>query len=181
MNLDGYVPVNDRLLIALERHPDLRVVEAGHTVLELGGDTVLVCRVDVYRTPDDPMPATGTATEPVPGRTPYTKGSELMVGYTSALGRALGYMGIGIDRSIATSDEVRAAMERRQPADDRARVGSRAENSPQNRPQSTKPASPAQHDLIRKMSAERGVEPVLPESFAESSDEITRLKGIPKP
>lgn len=181
MNLDGYIPVNERLLTALMQYPDLRVVEAGHHTEELGGEIVLVCKVAVYRTPDDQLPAIGTASEPVPGRTPYTKGSELMVGYTSALGRALGYMGIGIERALASSDEVKAAQQRRPAEPERASIGSRAQNSPQNRPQGAKPISPAQRDLITKMAAERGVEPVIPESFAEASDEITRLKGIPKP
>jgi hypothetical protein len=38
--------------------------------------------------------------------------SENEVGYTSALGRALGYMGFGIHKSIASRDEVQAAQSR---------------------------------------------------------------------
>ena len=34
------------------------------------------------------------------------------MGFTSALGRALGYMGFGIDKSIASRDEVQAAQSR---------------------------------------------------------------------
>lgn len=39
-------------------------------------------------------------------------------GFTSALGRALGYLGIGIDTSIASADEVQTAI-RNQDTDDR--------------------------------------------------------------
>jgi hypothetical protein len=38
--------------------------------------------------------------------------SENEVGFTSALGRALGYMGFGINKSIASRNEVEAAQSR---------------------------------------------------------------------
>lgn len=106
MNLENYVDVATRLKLALERWPDLRVQERGHHV-ELHNETpVLICQVAVYRTPDDPMPSVASASEPIPGKTSFTRDSELMVGMTSALGRALGYMGIGITGSIASKNEV---------------------------------------------------------------------------
>ena len=40
-------------------------------------------------------------------------------GFTSALGRALGYLGIGIDTAIASADEVQTAV-KNQPKDDRS-------------------------------------------------------------
>ena len=106
MNLDNYVDVATRLKLALERWPELRVQERGYNVHTLGDQTVLICEVIVYRTPDDPLPSIATASEPLPGRTSFTRDSELMVGMTSALGRALGYMGIGITGSIASRNEV---------------------------------------------------------------------------
>lgn len=112
MNLDNYVQVSDRLIMALEKYPELRVVEDDPQVLDWPGGLVLLCKVTVYRDPDDQCPVTASATEAIPGKTPYTKGSELMVGNTSALGRALGYMGFGIRTSIASKDEVQAARER---------------------------------------------------------------------
>jgi hypothetical protein len=60
---------------------------------------------------DDSLPAIATAAEPYPGKTPYTKNSEFMVGMTSALGRALGYMGFGVNKSIASKNEVLARQE----------------------------------------------------------------------
>lgn len=106
---DGYVDVPTRLRMALGKYPDLRIQETARAI-EPGpdGTEVLVCTVTVWRSPDDPLPSIASASEPYPGRTPFTRNSELMVGMTSALGRALGYMGFGIDRSIASSNEVEA-------------------------------------------------------------------------
>jgi hypothetical protein len=106
--LDNYTPVNERLIQALHKYPELSVAEEGYTVVTIGEQTFLECVVWVYRTPTDERPIRGSVLEPFPGRTPYTKNSELMVGMTSALGRALGYLGFGIEKGIASDDEVRA-------------------------------------------------------------------------
>ena len=110
MNLDGYVTVNERLKMALKDHPDLRVEELPFAIVEIGDQTFLHCTVRVHQTPDDTQPVLGSVLEPIPGRTPYTKNSEYMVGHTSALGRALGYLGYGIDRGLASNDEVAARI-----------------------------------------------------------------------
>jgi hypothetical protein len=132
VNLDGYVTVNQRLIAALADHPDMRIVEEPHTVETIGDQTFLCCTVWVFLTPDDSRPVRGSVLEPMPGRTPYTKNSELMVGFTSAVGRALGYLGYGIDKSIASSDEVAARvgtdreLDDAMPAVKREQLGSRA-------------------------------------------------------
>jgi hypothetical protein len=136
MNLDGYVTVNERLKMALAKYPDLRVMELPFLVQEINGDTFLWCAVAVYPTPEH-QPTNGSVLEPMPGRTPYTRNSELMVGYTSALGRALGYLGFGIDKGIASNDEVAARIgtdrefNDAMPAVTRAKVGSRAKTGAQ--------------------------------------------------
>jgi len=114
---DGYVDVPTRLRMALDRFPDLRVQETGHSIQPgPDGTEVLVCTVTVWRDPSDPLPSIASASEPYPGKTPFTRNSELMVGFTSALGRALGYMGFGIDRSIASANEVEARTGQTAPA-----------------------------------------------------------------
>jgi uncharacterized protein (DUF3820 family) len=60
-----------------------------------------------YRTPDDPRPGVGTAFEPIPGKTPYTKDSEVMNAETSAWGRAIVALGFST-KKIASAEEVRA-------------------------------------------------------------------------
>jgi len=137
MNLDGYVTVNERLKLALTKYPDLRVEELPFDIVEIGGQTNLHCTVRVYTTPEDTRPVLGSVLEPIPGRTPYTRNSELMVGMTSALGRALGYLGFGIDKGIASNDEVAARIgtdrefNDAMPAVTRAKVGSRAKTAAQ--------------------------------------------------
>ena len=136
MNLDGYVTVNERLKMALAKYPDLRVMELPFLVQEINGDTFLWCAVAVYPTPEH-QPTNGSVLEPMPGRTPYTRNSELMVGYTSALGRALGYLGFGLDKGLASNDEVAARIgtdrefNDAMPAVTRAKVGSRAKTGAQ--------------------------------------------------
>ncbi|MCI0583336.1 MAG: hypothetical protein L0227_10710, partial [Chloroflexi bacterium] len=65
-----------------------------------------------YRTPDDLLPARGWSWLALPGSTPYTKGSELENTETSAWGRAIGALGIGIASGIASADEVQAKADR---------------------------------------------------------------------
>lgn len=106
MNLDNYVDVATRRRMAAELWPDLRIVEAEPKVVTIGNDTLIAVTVTVYRTPDDPLPTSATAWEPYPGKSSFTRGSEMMNASTSALGRALGFMGLGIGKSLSTSDEV---------------------------------------------------------------------------
>lgn len=106
VNLDGYVDVATRRRMAVEVWPDLRIVEGAPEVITVGDSMFVQVTVTVHRSPDDPMPTSATCWERVPGRTPYTRDSEMMNCATSALGRALGYMGVGVINSLATRDEV---------------------------------------------------------------------------
>lgn len=108
-NIDNYVDVPTRLKEALTKYPDLRIQETAAEVVTMpDGSTFYRCTVTVWRDQTDQIPAIATAAEPYPGKTPYTKNSEFMVGMTSALGRALGYMGFGIAKSIASKNEIQA-------------------------------------------------------------------------
>jgi hypothetical protein len=80
--------------------------------VEVEGKKWVIGRGYAYRTPDDPRPGIGTAWEIVPGTTPFTRGSELQNLETSVWGRSIGALGIGIDASIATLDEIQHAKER---------------------------------------------------------------------
>jgi len=79
------------------------------------GSTFYRCTITVWRDAADLIPSIATAAEPYPGKTPYTKNSEFMVGMTSALGRALGYMGFGISKSIASRNEIEARQDPKKP------------------------------------------------------------------
>jgi hypothetical protein len=99
--------------MALKKYPDLRIQETHREIIEMPDKSCFIrCTVTVWRDQVDPIPAVASACEIYPGRTPYTKMSENEVGFTSALGRALGYMGFGINKSIASRNEVEAAQSR---------------------------------------------------------------------
>ena len=127
MNLDNYVDVATRLKMALEKYPNLRVSERDYKLEQFGDQQVLICTVCVWRDTDDEYPVVASAQESWPGKTPYTRNSELMVGMTSALGRALGYMGIGITSSIASRNEVEARQDQHSEAPTRPAEPRRAE------------------------------------------------------
>jgi hypothetical protein len=108
-DLQNYVDVPTRLAEAYKRWPNLRIQETvNETVTMPDGSCFIRCTVSVWRDELDKLPAIATAAEPYPGKTPYTKNSEFMVGMTSALGRALGYMGCGVSKSIASRNEIEA-------------------------------------------------------------------------
>lgn len=190
-DLGDYVDVRHRLELALLQYPDLRVVENEPQLRQLGERVYIECSVTVYRTHDDPTPGRAYCWEVWPGRTPYTKDSEQMNGATSALGRALGYMGFGIKAGLASANEVRTAQGNSHPSTEpktepkplravseaapveqrRATVGAMAGK-----------ATTKQLDLIRDMRKERGLEQWDGDgkTYAEASEEITRLKNVPR-
>lgn len=108
-DISEYVDVRHRLELALLDHPDLRVIEDPPVLITIGERTYIQCAVTVFKAHDDPTPTHAYCWEVWPGRTPFTKDSEQMNGATSALGRALGYMGFGIKSGLASADEVRTA------------------------------------------------------------------------
>jgi hypothetical protein len=106
--LANYVEVKDRIRQFYERFPDGRLVTANVQVsTEPDGKPRVWVEGAAYRTVDDPLPARGYSWMELPGSTPYTKGSELENTETSAWGRAIGALGIGIEKSIASAQEVR--------------------------------------------------------------------------
>jgi hypothetical protein len=110
-DLSNYVDVPARLRMALERYPNMSVLEHPVQVREVDGKTYIEVTVEVICNDDADRRATASAWEIHPGHTPYTKESEMMNSSTSALGRALGFLGFGIAKSIASQDEVRARQE----------------------------------------------------------------------
>lgn len=112
MSRDDYVEVHERIKEFAERFPTGSLQSEWDWTMR-DGEQWLVVKAYAYRDPEDTKPGIGHAWEPVPGRTPFTKGSELMVGETSAWGRALAALGIAVHRGIATASEVRAAEGRR--------------------------------------------------------------------
>ena len=106
--LGDYVEVRDRIRLFYEAYPDGRLTTADVTIhTDPDGEQRVMVKALAYRTPDDPVPGAGHSWMVLPGSTPYTRGSEVENTETSAWGRAIGSLGIGIDKSIASGDEVR--------------------------------------------------------------------------
>ena len=110
MNLDDYIPVAERIHAFIQKYPEGSLqpanIDEPYTVVGNGETKWIVYVAAAYRHPGDERPGIGIAWEPVPGRTPYTKGSELMVAETSAWGRAIVALGIEARRGIASREEV---------------------------------------------------------------------------
>lgn len=137
--LDGYIEVPDRIRAFKEKYPD-GSLQGDWELREVGDATFVVYVARAYRTPDDERPAMGMAWEPYPGKTPYTKDSELMNAETSAWGRAivaLGFLAQG--EKVASANEVRA----------RQTNGGGERTAP----------SEKQLDLIEKLVVKQGADP----------------------
>jgi len=197
-DLSEYVDVKTRLKQALALYPQLRIVEHRPEITQVGDQLFIECSVTVSRDPDDPIPVTAYIFEPYPGKTSFTKNSEQANGATSVLGRALGYMGLGIDKSIASSNEVLG----RQPLpDDRNQVISIARPTPtldgprskeigsarlsareQTQASNSNGATANQIKMLTTMCAERGLDfdPTTPMTYSEAKDMFLNIKPIPK-
>ena len=108
-SMEGYIQVSDRIKLFYARYPEGSLQMGTPTFIDIGDKKWAMGRAYAYRTPEDPRPGVGTAWEIVPGTTNFTRGSEIQNLETSAWGRAIGSLGIGIDTSIATLDEVQQA------------------------------------------------------------------------
>jgi len=115
--MDNYVDVATRLQMAFKRWPELRIQETAREVIEMPDKSCFIrATVTIWRTPDDPIPVVATCCEPYPGRTSFTKLSENENAFTHCIGRAIAYMGIGANKSLASRDEVETAQQRQAPA-----------------------------------------------------------------
>jgi hypothetical protein len=106
--LDDYVDVAERMEEFFEKFPhgSLQTVEI--RPFSLGGNDYISYVAAAYRHDEDQKPGHGSAWEPVPGKTPYTKDSELMNAETSAWGRAvLAINAAKTKRGIASANEMR--------------------------------------------------------------------------
>lgn len=106
-----YVDVAERISIFRAKYPDGSLAPADPAqpfqLLTVGDQTFVVVVAAAYRSPDDPRPGIGMAQELIPGRTPYTRGSELQNAETSAWGRAIVATLAADTKKVASADEVR--------------------------------------------------------------------------
>lgn len=110
-DLSDYNTVAERIAEFRAKYPEGRLrpldPDKPYTIEKIGGDTFVVVIAAAYRDLNDSLPGVGMAWEPYPGRTPYTKWSELMVGQTSAWGRAIvAALAADTRKGIASREEI---------------------------------------------------------------------------
>lgn len=120
-SLDDYVDVATRIAEFREQYPEGRLRPADPAQpyeikqvqgFDPGGDiiqqTFIIVVAAAYRDAGDTEPGIGMAWEVFPGRTPYTRGSELMNAETSAWGRAIiAALASDSRKGVASREEVR--------------------------------------------------------------------------
>jgi hypothetical protein len=170
MAREDYVEVSERIRQFVELYPTGSLQSEWDYVMR-DGEQWLVVKAYAYRSPEDARPGIGHAWEPIPGRTPYTKGSELMNGETSAWGRALAAIGIAVNKGIASANEVRSAQGR---ADDpvqakSAEMGSYRTPSGGHRQEGAQQATPKQVGLLKGTMAKQHISEALLSDYCSLS------------
>lgn len=113
--LDDYVDVAARIGEFRGKYPDGSLQQLSLDFREVNGGWWVIYTAAAYRTADDARPGHGTAWEPIPGRTPYTKDSEVQNAETAAWGRAIvAVLAADTKRGVASAEEARNAQERRE-------------------------------------------------------------------
>lgn len=107
-----YIDVATRIVEFRDRYPEGSLQPADPTapyrIETIGGDTYIVVVAAAYRNPSDERPGIGMAYEVYPGKTNFTRGSELQNAETSAWGRAIvAALAADTKRGIASQEEVR--------------------------------------------------------------------------
>ena len=125
-----YITVAERIVEFRTKYPEGSLQPADlsnpFTITEINGNPMFVVVAAAYRTPDDQRPGIGMAYEPVPGPTPYTRGSELQNAETAAWGRAIvAALAADTKHGVASAEEVRLAQEHQAPRQNPAQAQQR--------------------------------------------------------
>jgi hypothetical protein len=110
-DISDYVDVKTRLELFYAKYPEGSIQFEFMGVMP-GNEEFIWGIAKAYRWLSDTLPATGTCSELAQGKTAFTRGSELANLETSAIGRAIGALGIGLGKSMASKQEVNSAKAR---------------------------------------------------------------------
>lgn len=103
-----YIDVATRIVEFREKFPLGSLQKISMEFVQVAGKDWVVYTAAAYRSPDDLLPGVGTAWEPIPGPTPYTRDSEVQNAETAAWGRAMvAALAVDTKQGIASSEEVR--------------------------------------------------------------------------
>lgn len=119
-NASDYIDVASRIVEFRTKYPEGSLQPADpqvpYRIENIAGDTYIVVVAAAFRSPDDPRPGMGMAYEVYPGRTNFTKGSELQNAETSAWGRAIvAALAADTKQGVASQEEVRNRSAERDP------------------------------------------------------------------
>lgn len=111
-DLSDYVDVASRIVEFRTKHPDGSLQpwnpNMPYKIESIGDKTFIIVVAAAYRSADDRCPGVGMAWEPYPGKTNYTRDSELQNAETSAWGRAImAALAADARKGIASQEEVR--------------------------------------------------------------------------
>ena len=103
-----YIDVAARIVEFRTKHPNGSLQQVSLSFQQVADAWWVIYTAAAYRTPDDERPGIGTAWEPVPGKTNFTRDSELQNAETAAWGRAIvAALAADTKRGIASAEEVR--------------------------------------------------------------------------
>lgn len=106
-DLGDYTEVKYRIQEFYAKYPEGSLVTSKVRILDKVDPPRVMVQALAFRNPTDELPGVGTSWMELPGKTPYTRGSEVENTETSAWGRAIASLGIAVDKGIATADEIR--------------------------------------------------------------------------
>lgn len=108
-----YIDVATRIVEFREKFPEGSLQQVDLKFVQVAGKDWVVYTAAAYRSPDDTRPGVGTAWEPVPGPTQFTRDSEVQNAETAAWGRAMvAALAVDTKKGIASSEEVRNRQEK---------------------------------------------------------------------
>lgn len=103
-----YIDVQTRIVEFRNQYPTGSLQQVKYEVITVGNKNFIAYTAAAYRTPDDQRPGIGTAWEPIPGPTNFTRDSEMQNAETAAWGRAIvAALAADTKKGIASAEEVR--------------------------------------------------------------------------
>jgi nitroreductase len=179
-NPDEYITVSERIEKFYAKFPQGRIIT---TIIEHSAETgFILIRAEVYREPDDALPAaTGHAYE-LRSAGHVQAGSYVEVCETSSVGRALALLGFEVRRGVASREEVVRGAKKQQaaapaPRPERpATAGERPEPSPERAAAPPTPPADAGADLdslILQAAEELGYDAAKVRKWVNQKYEVT--------
>ena len=93
-DMSNYVDVATRVKLLLERYPNASITCTAPKVVNLGDRVFIEVQSRIDTNDGSGRVSEAAAWEPYPGRTNFTRDSEMMNAETSAVGRACGAQGV---------------------------------------------------------------------------------------